>query len=363
MRRRLLAVWFCPLVALIVLAGTPAQAQISPAMLEAVKAAAAPATQPAEVASTQPTTQPATASVGGSKDLSDLDLIKVFRGEKQLTAQQLFQLGYWMDFVKDFIFAIFNFIPKLFVAAFMFAVFWLIYRCVRKLIVGGMVKAGVDSSIRDMLGSLLKWGILGFGLVIAGNQVGIQIAALLTGVSIIGLSVGFAAQTTLANFIAGIVIFWDKPFKIGDWVEIDGQFAQVRRVTFRSTRLRNKSGEIVVFANTIMLNTKLLNHTTEPLNRVTVPVKFNWSETIACNRNMLLGLIEGDSRICAKPRPRVEVESLGDNCVNMNLNFWVSDESLFTDIRSEYLEKAKNALDAARSAKLTTAASLPSIAA
>ncbi len=352
MARRSLLVWFLPLVAIIG-ASVPsdALAQVPLSMIAEIAAKpAAPASQPA---ATQPASAGvATAQVGDDeivpKEWSQLDLIKVFKGEKHLTAQQIFQLGYWLDFGKDFVFGILKFIPRLFVAAFLFAVFWVIYRCVRKLIVGGMTKAGVDSSIRDMLGSLLKWGILGFGLVIAGNQIGIQIAALLTGVSIIGLSVGFAAQTTLANFIAGIVIFWDKPFKIGDWVEIEGQFAQVRRVTFRSTRLRNKSGEMAVFANTIMLSTKLLNHTTEPLNRVTVPVKFPWSESVESCRETLLGLIRNDQRVCSKPRPTVEVESLGDNCVNMLLHFWVSDESIVYDIRSAYLEKAKNALDAMR---------------
>src|SRR5438094_315832 len=82
-------------------------------------------------------------------------------------------------------------------------------------------RAAVDESIRDMLGHLIKWSIMGFGLVVACNQIGIQIAALLTAAGVIGLAVGFAAQETLANFIAGIVIFWDKPFRVGDWLEIE----------------------------------------------------------------------------------------------------------------------------------------------
>ncbi len=360
MRRSFLPVWRLALVVIVALAApSTAQAQVPVSLIAEMSAeqSSAPmllpattqpaATQPASAGVAAPATQPAEDDVV-PKEWSQLDLIKVFKGEKHLTAQQIFQLGYWVDFGKDFVFGILKFIPRLFVATFLFAMFWVLYRFVRKLIVGGMQKAGIDPSIRDMLSSLLKWGILGFGLVIAGNQIGIQIAALLTGVSIIGLSVGFAAQTTLANFIAGIVIFWDKPFKIGDWVEIEGQFAQVRRVTFRSTRMRNKSGEMVVLANTIMLSTKLLNHTTEPLNRVTVPVKFPWSESVESCRETLLSLIRNDQRVCSKPRPNVEVESLGDNCVNMLLHFWVSDESIVYDIRSAYLEKAKNALDAMR---------------
>jgi small conductance mechanosensitive channel len=298
------------------------------------------------------TTQPA----DDVKELGEIDLIKVLKGEKELTAEQVFQLGYWISFVKDFVFGLLALIPRIFCAALLFGIFWVIYRCVRRVLIGGMAKAGVDTSIRDMLSSLLKWGILGFGLVIAGNQIGIQIAALLTGVSIIGLSVGFAAQTTLANFIAGVVIFWDKPFRVGDWIEVDGVFAKVQRVTFRSTRLLNKDGEVVVFANTAMLNLKLLNHTTEPLNRVTVPLRLAWAESIDDARGMLLSLLSGDARVCPAPAANVVVESLGDGCVNVVLHFWVVDESLVFDLRYEYLEKAKKALDAARASAAAAAA-------
>ncbi len=308
--------------------------------------AGSPATQPA-VASTQPATQPAQAAVQNGKDLGEIDLIKVIKGEKALTVEQIFQLGYWVDFGKDFLFGIISLVPRLFAAVFLFAIFWVIYRFVRRVVVGGMAKAGVDPSIRDMLSSLLKWSILGFGLVIAGNQIGIQIAALLTGVSIIGLAVGFAAQETLSNFIAGVVIFWDKPFKVGDWIEIDSTFAQVQRVTFRSTRLLNGDGEVVVYPNTTMLSSKLSNHTTNPKNRVTVEIGIAYKESISHAREVLLGLVRGDTRLCSEPAPVVVVKACADSSVNLMLRFWIEDESIEFLIRYEYLEKAKNAFDAA----------------
>ena len=305
------------------------------------------ATQPATQPSTQPTTQPAAQAQVGPVELGQIDLIKVIKGEKALAAEQILQLGYWVDFAKDFVFGIINFIPRMFVAVFLFGIFWLIYRFVRRVLVGAMSTAGVDQSIRDMLASLIKWIILGFGLVIAGNQIGIQIAALLTGVSIVGLAIGFAAQETLANFIAGIVIFWDRPFKVGELIELDGTFGVVQRVTFRSTRLLNGDGETIIFPNTMMLSSKVINHTTNPKNRVTVSIGIAYKESIQHAREVLLGLVQGDPRICADPEPVVVVDSCGDSSVNLLLRFWIEDETIEFIIRFEYLEKAKNALDAA----------------
>jgi small conductance mechanosensitive channel len=315
----------------------------------AAAAAAAPATQPsvAAIATTQPTTQPAQTGVHAGKELGQIDLIKVIKGEKALTVEQIFQLGYWVDFGKDFVFGIIGFIPKLFAAVFLFAIFWVIYLFVRRVVIGGMTRAGVDQSIRDMLSSLLKWAILGFGLVIAGNQIGIQIAALLTGVSIIGLAVGFAAQETLANFIAGIVIFWDKPFRVDDWVEIDGVYAQVQRVTFRSTRLLAGNGDMIIMPNTVMLASKLRNRTTNPKTQVKVMIGIAYRESIDHARAVLLATTVGDARLCADPSPSVTVAECADSAVNLALSMWTQHEAMEGALRSEYLEKAKNALDTA----------------
>jgi small conductance mechanosensitive channel len=210
-----------------------------------------------------------------------------------------------------------------------------------------MAKAHVDSSIRDMLGALLRWSIMGFALVIACDQIGVQIAALLTGVSIIGLAIGFAAQETLANFIAGVVIFWDKPFKVGDWIIIDGMFGKVLRVSFRSTRMLNLNGETMVMPNTYMLANRVANHSTHPVIRVDIPIGIAYKESIDKARGALLETVDGDERICKDPPPSVVVSQCADSSVNLMLWLWIRDESVEKSVFYEYLEKAKKALDAA----------------
>jgi small conductance mechanosensitive channel len=287
------------------------------------------------------TTQPTDAA---SND--KIDLVKVIEGKQILTADQLLKFGPWIGALTQLAWEIISFIPKLIVAIFIFFIFWLIYRAVRKIVRGAMKTAGVDESIRDMLLGIVKWTILGFGLIVCCNQMGIPIVAMLTGVSIIGLAVGFAAQETLANFIAGIVIFWDRPFKLGDWVEIDGTFGQVQRITFRSTRLLNLDGETIVFPNTHMLANKVANHSTHPINRVSIRIGIAYKSSIDEARSTLLGLISSDSRICAEPPPQVVVNECGDSSVDLLFRFWIRDEAIERSIRYEYLEKAKKAFDA-----------------
>ena len=281
-----------------------------------------------------------------SQVLMGTRLGKLAQGE-QVSLEDLRDPAFWIDTVKDLVVALIGFIPRLIVALLFLLVFWVIYRAVRRVLVGSMKRANIDPSIRDMLGYLVKWAIMGFGVVIACNQIGIQIAALLTGVSIIGLAIGFAAQETLSNFIAGIVIFWDKPFRLGDWVEVDGVYAQVQRVTFRSTRMLDLNGDAVIVPNTMMLSRKLSNRSIHPATRVTVSIGIAYKDSIAQARAVLLPLVRGDQRVLPAPEPVVQVDACSESTVHLVMRFWVEDEAVALRIRHEYLEKAKNALDTA----------------
>lgn len=310
-----------------------------------------PATAQAPAPASQPATQAASADDQTRslyEELLRTQLVEVMQGKKALKWDTVKDPEFWYDIVKELAFTVLAFIPR-FVGTLIFLfIFWLIYRAIRRTVMGSIKPGDVDSSIRDLLGAMIKWLVMGFGIVIACNQLGIPIVAMLTGVSLVGLAVGFAAQETLANFIAGIVIFLDKPFRIGDWIEMDGTFGQVKRVTFRATRVLSLDGEVHIFPNTQVLASHVVNHTTNPINRVNVPVGIAYKESIDDARRVLLDLTVNDDRLVKDPAPEVIVDSLGDSSVNLKLRFWLADESLERRIRYEYTEKAKKALDAAK---------------
>jgi small conductance mechanosensitive channel len=325
-------------------------AQIGQAPIVQQLTVAAPAT-------TQPTTQPVTVVVQTTpgaqqpeslvEGVTNTRLAQIIEGKQKLEWKDVTQPVFWVDTIRNLVDTLLEFVPRLIGTLIFLVVFWLAYRGIRRALIGNMKKSDVDSSIRDMISALIKWVVMGFGVVIACNQLGIPIVAMLTGVSIIGLAVGFAAQETLANFIAGIVIFLDKPFKVNDWLTIDSTFCQVKRVTFRSSRLLTKDGEYVVFPNTHMLSDKIVNHSHHPLNRINVEVSISYRSSLADARKVLLELCNGDSRLAVNPAPEVVVTELAASSVNLKLRFWIEDESIEQAILYEYLEKAKTALDAA----------------
>ena len=312
--------------------------------------------------STQPTTQPTTqasitidfsnkkpeeAAQSLIDALTEKGFGKYVTGKETLTIDKMKRLEFWVDNIRELVVTLIAFIPRLLGTGVFLFIFWLIYRGIRKMLVGSMKKQEVDSSIRDLLGGLIKWTIMGFGIVIACNQLGIPIVAMLTGVSIIGLAVGFAAQETLANFIAGIVIFLDKPFKVGDWIEVNGQQGAVKRITFRSTRFVNLDNDVVVIPNSKILSDQVVNKTTNSITRVNVPIGVSYKASLGQVREVLLGTTRDDPRIEKKPEAEVVVRALAASSVDVMLHFWIKEERYQDAMVWEYLEKAKNALDAA----------------
>jgi len=315
----------------------------------ATSPATAPAAQPQNVVVVVSTTQPT--ELRKPQTVIDAweqtQFAKVFSGEKPLTLDDVKNPIFWFDTAKDLVITVLAFIPRLLGTLIFLFVFWLVYRGFRKIAMTSMKNSEVDTSIRDMLSTLIKWTVMGFGVVIACNQLGIPIVAMLTGVSIIGLAVGFAAQETLANFIAGIVIFLDKPFKVGDWIEVGGQQGSVRRITFRSTRFTNLDGDVVVIPNTRILSDQIINKTTNPITRVNVPIGIAYKESIDKARDVLLALFPGDKRVEKHPEPEVVVRACAASSVDLMIHFWIREERYEDSMVWEYLEKAKGALDAA----------------
>lgn len=272
------------------------------------------------------------------------NLLEAIRGQAEVTPHDLLQFTFWMATAWALLKLATTFIPQLLVAAIIFFLFFLIHRVARRLAVSSMKRANVEAGIHDMLLTVLRWGILGFAIIIACNQVGIQITALLTGISIIGLAIGFAAQDSLANVIASIIIFWDKPYKVGDWVTIDDQYGKVLKISMRSTRILNGDGDVIVGPNVAALNSRIKNHSVHPLNRTNVPFVLPTKTPVDKATALLLGTVQNDDRLMADPAPSVVIESVTREDLTMVLALYIVDEAHHWAVLRDYLKKGKNAL-------------------
>lgn len=236
---------------------------------------------------------------------------------------------------------------KLLVALAVLAVFMVGYRILAAALRPVFQRARIEEDAAGLLMAILKYVILGFGLILALDQLGFAVTSLLAGLGVAGLALGFAAKDTLANFIAGITILWDRPFRVGDRVEIDGEFGQVKRITLRSTRIHTNDNKVVIIPNQNVVNNKIVNHTMQAALRLAVPFGIAYKEDIDEAREVVLSLVEGDDRIRERPAPAVVLTEMADSAVVFELRVWLKNPHQEVPLGFEYREKIKKAFDAA----------------
>lgn len=129
-------------------------------------------------------------------------------------------------------------------------------------------EAHEDQEFNKQLFPIIRKSLKVFVIVVAAmvtlDNLGINITAAIASLSIGGLAVGLAAQDTLANLFGAIAIFLDKPFKIGDRVQLDAVDGTVESIGLRSTRVRNLNGHLVTIPNKTMGNATITNVTARP---------------------------------------------------------------------------------------------------
>ena len=262
---------------------------------------------------------------------------------------QLIVTGQWDQVIEEFsqgftdIFV--GFIPKLLSAIFVFLLFYGLYRLARKVLSNILTRSSfIDAGLEGLLMktfSVAGWVFIGI-MVLA--QFGINVTALLAGLSVVGIAVGFAAQDTLQNFISGITILIDRPFRLGHYIEVEGTYGRVEEITLRSTRIKTINNEMMVMPNTQMINQKVVNHTQFGQLRIEIPFAIAYKESTGQAREVVLGLTEGDERLNPIHKPDVVVTGLGDSSVDMQLRLYLKDAGLAFPVRREYIERILVAL-------------------
>jgi len=236
---------------------------------------------------------------------------------------------------------------QLLIAAAVMAAFLGVYLAMMAALRPVFERSRLEEDARNLLESVAKYTILGFGAILALDQLGFNVTSLLAGLGVAGLALGFAAKDTLANFIAGVTILWDRPFRVGDRVEADGEFGQVKKITLRSTRIHTSDNQVVIIPNQNIVNNKIINHTMQASLRLVVEFGIAYKEDIRQAREAVLGLMKGDDRVRERPAPEVVVTELAESAVNMALRFWLKNPHHEVPLEFEYREKVKLALDAA----------------
>ncbi|MCB0008519.1 MAG: mechanosensitive ion channel family protein [Anaerolineales bacterium] len=234
------------------------------------------------------------------------------------------------------------------VAAITFAAFYLFWLLMQALLKLFFRPSKLDETSQAFVRTVLKYTILLAGLVNALSVMGVDTTGLLASLGIVGITIGFAARDAFSNLISGILIFLDRPFVIGDLVEVGDFYGRVAQITLRSTRIITSDGKMLAVPNTEIINTTVTSYTNFPNLRLDIQVTIGVTEDIGRARQVLLDQLTDDPDFMPEPAARVVVTQLNDYNVALELHAWIKDERMHVEKRSELREKVFVALNNAQ---------------
>ncbi|HKY78996.1 MAG TPA: mechanosensitive ion channel family protein [Anaerolineales bacterium] len=201
-----------------------------------------------------------------------------------------------------------------------------IARLISRLIVRGLRYRKVDAELTLLLSRITQWAIIIGVILFSAQQVGVNVTAILAGLGILGFTLGFALQDVSKNFIAGLLLLLQQPFKLGDTIQVSGFSGTIIDINLRDTEIRTMDGLRVRIPNGEIFTQPVLNYTGVKQRRLHIKLGVAYDTDLERARQNALEAIKAIPGVLEDPEVVVHFESFGDFAIQMNIFYWY-DES------------------------------------
>lgn len=185
----------------------------------------------------------------------------------------------------------------------------------------------LDQRLVPLIGRALRVLILFIAATVILGHFNVKIGALLGAAGVASLAVALAAQDTVANMISGFMILFDRPFRLGDRIELaNGRIGDVRAIGLRSTRIRSIDNRILVIPNSELSKVLVINHSEPDASEVVrLPLGVGHDTDPQRVKDLVGGILAAQPHVLQQPEPRVQFTSVGDSALQFIVVFHVDD--------------------------------------
>ncbi|WP_411766728.1 mechanosensitive ion channel family protein [Winogradskyella sp. A3E31] len=219
-------------------------------------------------------------------------------------------------------------------------------RLIKKGALKAMVKANYDESLKKFLLNLVNWTLKIVLIIVVLGTVGIPTASFAAVLAAAGLAIGLALQGSLGNFAGGVLIMIFKPFKIGDFIEAQGESGTVKQIEIFTTKLTTPDNKEVIVPNGSLSNGNITNYSTEDKRRVDITFGVGYDSDIRKTKEIIMSVIDNHSLILKDPAPAINVSELADSSINFFTRVWANTPDYWA-VKFDLMEQTKEALDEA----------------
>jgi len=202
-----------------------------------------------------------------------------------------------------------------------------------------LARSGLESGLQHSMTSITVYLMWGAGVLVALHAFGLSSTSLTVAFGALGIGLGFGLQNIFNNFISGIILLFERPIQVGDAVEINGIWAEVKKIRFRSTVVQTFDNASLIIPNAEFISSQVTNWSFRDLTlRIKVTVGVAYGSDIELVRSSLLEIAGRTDKVLAHPRPDVLFSDFGDSALIFVLRVWTDVDNMLkvaTAIRFE----------------------------
>jgi len=185
-------------------------------------------------------------------------------------------------------------------------------------------RAGIDAGTRYAVTTILGYIIIAVGIVIGFDKLGLQWSQLKWVITGLSVGIGLGLQKIIANFVSGLIILFERPVRIGDYVTIGEQSGTVSRIQIRATTLADLENREILIPNEALISERVTNWTlSNSVTRVTVPVGIAYGSDTDAARELMLQALKANPKVLETPAPQVFFIGFGDSSLNFELRVFL----------------------------------------
>ena len=171
---------------------------------------------------------------------------------------------------------------------------------------------------------LIHYVLVVIGLFLAINLVGIQMTSLAVIFGLLGVGIAFGLQNITSNFVSGLILLFERPVSVGDYIEVGGAMGKVQSINMRSTTVITRDNITLIVPNSSFISDTVTNWSVgDPKIRINVPVGVAYGSDTELVKRLLLEVAEKHPDVLKDPKPDVLFREFADSSLNFDLRIWI----------------------------------------
>ena len=241
---------------------------------------------------------------------------------------------------------IFNLLPKIAVAAVILVIGYFFSKFAGKILKKVMVRRRVDETVHYFLCRMLVISLRIVFVLFALSAVGVNINSFIAALGAAGITAGIGLQSSISQFASGIEILFNKPFRKGDFIEIDGVTGTVEEIHFMNTTLITLDNKRVILPNSHVTSKSIINYTAQNKRRIDLKYSIAYGDDIALAKKVLQEAVEACPYTLADPKTIIAVSAHSESAIVLDTFVWCKSEEYWATFY-DMQERVKLAFDKA----------------